>query len=187
MLLDGKFEEAFVFANRLHAKQYRKGTNTPYVSHLLAVASLVLEHGGTEDEAIAALLHDAVEDQDVCLKEISDRFGRKVAAIVEECSDSVVQPKPPWKERKTSYLNAIPGKSKSAQLVTMADKLHNARSILIDYRRVGDCIWDRFTGGKEGTLWYYRILVERFLLVQRHPLAIELEYVVSELEKLLCE
>src|SRR5215203_2149050 len=126
-----KFERALPYASRLHRDQVRKGTSTPYITHLLAVASIVGEHGGTEDEVVAALLHDAPET-----------------------------PKPPWRERKERYLAHLAGASESVRLVSSADKLHNARTVLSDYRLLGDDLWTRFNGKKAGTLWYYRAIVD---------------------------
>jgi hypothetical protein len=182
-----RFEAASRYANQVHAMQQRKGTAIPYVSHPLAVASLVLEHGGGEDEAIAALLHDAAEDQGgrTRLEEIGRLFGGHVAAIVEECSDTFEDPKPPWKSRKQRFLERLKNASPSALLVVAADKLHNARSILKDYREVGEALWSRFRGGREGTLWYYRSLVSAFRAVGSSPLVEELARVVSELEALV--
>jgi (p)ppGpp synthase/HD superfamily hydrolase len=178
-----RFERALVFASELHRTQKRKQTRIPYVSHLLAVASLVLEHGGTEDEAIAALLHDAIEDQggDRARRAIRRRFGQKVVDIVDGCTDAEVIPKPPWKERKEAYVRHLEGASKSIRLVSAADKLHNARSILADYRLHGDRVWRRFTKGKEHQLWYYQALLKAFTAHGRTPLVDELERVVSAL------
>jgi GTP pyrophosphokinase len=185
MPLSTRFEEALVFTARLHAKQVRKGTTIPYISHLLGVASIVLEQGATEDEAIAALLHDAVEDQGglPTLEEIRRRFGGNVAEIVYGCTDAEITPKPPWRTRKEAYLAHIRESSPSVRLVSAADKLHNARAILADYRVLGEELWNRFNGGKEGTLWYYRSLVEAFHNSGPTRLVEELERVVSELEK----
>jgi GTP pyrophosphokinase len=170
----------------LHASQTRKGKNVPYVAHLLAVASLVLEAGGDEDEAIAALLHDAIEDQGdkITLEDIGSCFGEKVAAIVASCTDSTTVPKPPWRARKQTYIAHLKDASTSARLVSIADKLHNARSILADYRLLGEAVWGRFNGGKQGTLWYYRALVDAFQESGPIPLLKELDRVVSEIERL---
>ena len=172
-----------MFAAQLHREQRRKGSNVPYVSHLLAVAALVIEHGGDEDEAIAALLHDAIEDQGgpTARDRILRRFGEPVARIVEGCSDSQTTPKPPWKERKRAYIAGIGDKSASVRLVSAADKLHNARCILSDYRTLGEEVWRRFEGGREGTLWYYGALVEALIQAGRTPLVDELERVVAEI------
>ncbi len=190
MILSQRFEDALVYAARLHAKQIRKGTTIPYVSHLLSVASIVLEHGGNEVEAIAALLHDAIEDQGGAetREEIRRRFGDAVVSIVDGCTDAEVIPKPPWKERKEQYIARLSHASPSILLVSAADKLHNARAILGDYRALGENLWDRFNGGKEGTLWYYKSLVDAFkqaaAVTALAPLIGELERVVGEIEKL---
>lgn len=188
-MLTARFDGALLLANELHRKQVRKGTGTPYVAHLLSVAALVLEDGGSEDEAIAAILHDAVEDQggETTLERIRRSFGDDVAAIVVACTDATTLPKPPWRERKERYVAHLLTAPAAALRVSLADKVHNARSILFDYREVGEALWDRFHGGKEGTLWYYRTLVERFSKLRPGPLASELTRVVSELERLAGE
>jgi (p)ppGpp synthase/HD superfamily hydrolase len=185
MLLE-RFSAALTYATHLHAKQIRKGSGVPYIAHLLGVASIALEFGANEDEAIAALLHDAIEDQggDATRQEIRRRFGDTVTAIVDGCTDAETIPKPPWRERKEAYIAHISSASPSVLLVSSADKLYNARSILQDYRLVGEEVWQRFTGGKTGSLWYYRSLVEAFRQVRFTPLVAELERVVSELEHL---
>jgi (p)ppGpp synthase/HD superfamily hydrolase len=181
-----RFEDALVLAHQLHAKQKRKGTSIPYVGHLLAVTSLVIENGGTEDEAIAALLHDAIEDQggDRIRRVIRERFGENVLAIVEGCTDTDETPKPPWRKRKADYIAHVRHASPSVRLVSMADKLHNARSILQDYRTYGNTVWERFTVGKDESLWYYRSLVEAFRAAGTSPLLEEIDRVVSELDSL---
>jgi (p)ppGpp synthase/HD superfamily hydrolase len=186
MTLSTRFEEALAYAARLHATQRRKGTDVPYVSHLLAVASLALESGADEDEAIAALLHDAVEDQGGAptLAEVRRRFGDRVAEIVAGCTDADTVPKPPWRARKEAYLAHLPAASRSVRLVSTADKLHNARAILLDYRAHGEALWARFTGGREGTLWYYRALIAAYRAAGGGPLVDELDRTVSELERL---
>lgn len=184
--LSARFEEALILATRLHAGQRRKGKDVPYIAHLLAVTSLVLEHGGGEEEAIAALLHDAIEDHGdkVSLEEIRERFGERVALIVEGCSDATSLPKPPWRERKEAYVTHLREASEAERLVSGADKLHNAWSILTDYRTKGEDLWERFNGGREGTLWYYRTLVETFQAAGPTPLVEALEWVVTEIERL---
>lgn len=186
MLLSERFSAAVDYAAQLHARQLRKGTSVPYLSHLLAVASLVLEHGGDEDEAIAALLHDAVEDQGGAMTaaEIERRFGARVAEIVTGCSDTDRSPKPPWKERKVEHLDRLRTASASVRLVVAADKLHNARSIAIEYRRSGEELWSRFHGGRDGTLWYYRSAVDILRQPQASALVAELGRVVEEIERL---
>ena len=185
-MLGERFDAALLYARRLHARQVRKGTAIPYVAHLLAVTSIVLENGGDEDESIAALLHDAIEDQGGASvrEELETRFGPRVAAIVEGCSDSQVVPKPPWRARKEAYIAHVQQASASVRLVSAADKLHNARSILSDYRVLGDALWARFNGGRDGTLWYYRALADAFRAVDDTPLIRELDEVVAELERL---
>jgi GTP pyrophosphokinase len=184
MQLGARFYEALVYAAELHAAQRRKGSGAPYVAHLLGVTAIVLEHGGGEDEAIGALLHDAVEDQGgkPRLEDIRRRFGAMVAEIVAGCTDSDTTPKPPWRERKEAYLAHLPAASRSVQLVSAADKLYNVRSIVEDYRACGEAIWERFTAGRDGTLWYYRALVEAFGQSDNTPLVAELARAVAELE-----
>ncbi|HZK79706.1 MAG TPA: HD domain-containing protein [Humisphaera sp.] len=181
-----RFQEAVIFAVRLHANQLRKATDIPYVSHLFSVAALAMEHGATEDEAIAALLHDAVEDQGgkPTLEEIRRRFGDHVASIVDGCTDTDQHPKPPWRERKQAYIDHVHHASPSVCLVSACDKLHNSRCILSDVRVEGDAAFKKFTGSKDGTLWYYRSLVNGFAGKIPKRLADELERVVSELERL---
>jgi (p)ppGpp synthase/HD superfamily hydrolase len=182
--LTPRFVEALAYATEVHEGQSRKGTSVPYVSHVLAVCSLVLEDGGGEDEAIGALLHDAVEDGggQPRLEDIRRRFGDRVAEIVWACSDTDETPKPPWKERKTRYVAHLREASPAARRVSCADKLHNARSILRDYRALGERLWERFSASADENLWYYRELVEAFRQPDRSPLVAELERVVSELE-----
>ncbi len=162
MLLTERFDDAFRYAHRLHRAQTRKGTPIPYISHLMTVAALVVEHGGNEDQAIAGLLHDAAEDQGgvQTLAEIRTIFGDTVAEIVSDCTDTWKEPKPPWRERKEVYLATLPSKPVQSLLVSLADKTHNAEAILFDFRDLGDPLWDRFTGGAEGTRWYYNELVD---------------------------
>lgn len=193
-VLSTKFYEALSYAAELHAKQVRKGTPIPYVAHLLAVASLVLEHGGSEAEAIAGLLHDAIEDQGNdgrTRTEIGERFGVDVLAIVAACSDAegqAGQAKPPWKERKLAYIAHVREAGAATRLVSAADKLHNARAILGDLRVLGDELWPRFSGGKENSLWYYRSLVTEFRQAggseSMKRLIDELDRTVTEIELL---
>jgi (p)ppGpp synthase/HD superfamily hydrolase len=181
-----RFDQALVYAHQLHARQTRKGTTIPYVGHLLAVTSIVIENSGTEDEAIAALLHDAVEDQGGAKtrEEIRQRFGENVVAIVDGLTDTDQTPKPPWRRRKEDYIAHLSEASPSVLLVSLADKIHNAGSILRDLRNEGDSVWSRFTGGKDGSLWYYRSLVEAFRARGQFPsLIAELDRVVTELER----
>jgi len=195
-MLTEKYEQALVFAKQLHNEQKRKGTDIPYISHLIAVSSLVLEAGGDENEAIGALLHDSIED---CPKDypggveglrkyISNQFGSTVLDIVEHCSDSDVEPKPPWRERKQAYIDAVSSKPKNALLVSCADKLHNARAILSDYRMLGESLWERFNAGRE-SLWYYRSLVIAFKSTSQIPQTLlnELELTVRQIHDLASE
>ena len=183
-----RFLAALNYAATLHADQVRKATSIPYVSHLLSVAGIAIEHGADEDEAIAALLHDAPED---CggmpvLAEIRARFGEQVAEIVAACSDTFETPKPPWAERKVKYIVHVRAASPSVRLVSMSDKLHNARAILSDYRQLGDAVFSRFKRGEsQSVLWYYRRLADEFNAADAtSPLAQELDRVVAELESL---
>ena len=152
----------------------------------MGVTSLALEYGGDEDIAIAALLHDVVEDCGGApmLKEVKRRFGARVAKIVEGCTDSYGDPKPPWRERKENYLLHLKDADAETRLVSAADKLNNVRSILSDYREVGELIWDRFNGRREGTLWYYRSLLQEFKRGKPNRLIRELALAVRELEEL---
>ena len=187
MTLSVHFEEALVFATRLHAGQRRKGTSVPYIAHLLAVAGIVLDYGGTESEVLAALLHDAVEDQGgpPTREEIRRRFGAAVVAIVDGCSDTDEVPKPPWQGRKEAYLARLGQETASVRLVSAADKLHNARDVLAAYRALGEAVWGRFTGGREGTLWYYRALVDAYRATDTVPALVdELDRVVTKIERL---
>ncbi len=166
MLLTFRFQGALCYAFALHNEQSRKGTDPsiPYFSHLIAVTSIVLDNGGNEDEAIAALLHDAVEDQGgmPTLCKIQQLFGNNVAEIVDGCTDSHSNPKPPWEERKVKHLARLQTAPPSVILVSIADKLHNASSVLRDYEQKGDLVWERFKGGKSGTLWHHRELLKIF-------------------------
>ncbi len=184
--LTDRFSDALRYAADVHRTQLRKGTAIPYVSHLLAVCSLVLEDGGGEDEAIAALLHDAVEDQGGRgrLEEIRRRFGDHVAHIVDGCTDAEAIPKPPWRERKERYIAHLRSASPEVLRVSAADKVHNARAILADYRVLGEPLWERFNGGRDGTLWYYRTLASVLGQAGAGHLADELDRVVSEIERL---
>jgi (p)ppGpp synthase/HD superfamily hydrolase len=156
--LTSRFEDALRFASEVHRTQTRKGGGIPYIAHLLAVTALVLENGGDEDTAIAALLHDTVEDQGglPMLERVRSTFGPRVAAIVMEVSDNEGDPKPPWKVRKQDFIDSIANLSPEARLIALSDKLHNVRSTIDEFRRVGDVVWTRFHGRRDGTLWYYR-------------------------------
>lgn len=162
--LTERFDEALVYASCIHRDQRRKGADIPYVSHLLGVAAIAIENGATEDQAIAALLHDAVEDQGGAarLEDIRTRFGEQVARIVADCTDSDTEPKPPWRARKEAYLASLPHKPSASLEVSIADKTHNAGAIVADLYIHGEQVWTRFTGGKDGSLWYYRELSDAF-------------------------
>jgi len=184
--LGPRFHRAFLFAAENHAGQTRKASTIPYIAHLMGVASLVLEAGGDEDLAIAALLHDVVEDcgGTPMLEQVRRRFGARVAKIVDGCTDAYTIPKPPWRERKESYISHLRTADPDTRLVSAADKLNNVRSILSDYRQVGEAIWSRFNGGREGTLWYYRTLCDEFLLDERNRITRDFELAVNELESI---
>jgi GTP pyrophosphokinase len=195
-LVTEQFIEALGYAARLHARQVRKRTTRPYIGHLLSVTSIVIEYGGDEEMAIAALLHDAVEDQGGLprLREIQKKFGKRVAHIVDGCTDSYTEPKPPWRERKLAYIARVASESADVRLVSAADKLSNARETLHELRGHGDSVFEKFEGKKEGTLWYYRALIEVFRKAGPNPtganppgsndLIDELDRVVTELESL---
>jgi len=183
--LGPRLQRAFRYAAEKHAGQTRKQSAVPYLSHLMAVASLVLEAGGDEDMAIAALLHDVVED---CggmprLREVRKQFGPRVAKIVEGCTDSFGDPKPEWMERKKNYLGEVKHADIETRLVSAADKLHNVRTILADYRQDGESVWKRFSGKREGTLWYYRALSDEYRRRNPNRITQELEIAVGELER----
>src|SRR5215831_1570449 len=170
-VLTDRFDRALLYAAHVHGGQVRKGTSTPYVAHLLAVAATVLEYGGDEDLAIAALLHDSVEDQggEARLNDVRNRFGERVARIVEACSDSLAdtaigERKAHWQERKEAYIAHLLRADEDILRVSLADKVHNARAILRDLRKpeIGETIWTRFSQPREKTLWYYRSLANKF-------------------------
>jgi (p)ppGpp synthase/HD superfamily hydrolase len=184
--LGPRFLRAFEFAAKKHGHQTRKASTIPYIAHLMGVASIVLEAGGDEDLAIAALLHDVVEDCGGApmLKQVRRRFGRRVAKVVEGCTDTDITPKPPWRERKENYLRHLAHADADTRMVSAADKLNNVRSILSDYREIGEFVWVRFNGGREGTLWYYRSLRDEFLRDPPNRITRELRLAVNELESL---
>ena len=164
--LSPRFEEALMFAAQKHQHQTRKGTTIPYIAHLMQVSGIALENGANEDEAIAALLHDVIEDQDVTEEELTRRFGPEVAAIVAGCSDSASTDKAPWKQRKEAYIAHVLTASSSVRLVSSCDKLHNARAILADYQELGEGLWSRFNASPGDILWYYQSLVHAFQQAQ---------------------
>lgn len=187
--LSDRFDRALVYATQVHAGQLRKGAEIPYIAHLLAVAALVLEHGGDEDQAIAALLHDAAEDQggEVRLADIRASFGERVEAIARACSDALPaagEEKAPWKQRKEEYLRHLEHVDPGILLVSAADKLHNARAILLDYREQREALWIRFKGGREGTLCYYRKISKLLARLLPGPLTHELADTVARLDEI---
>jgi (p)ppGpp synthase/HD superfamily hydrolase len=183
-----RFAEALTYAAHLHAQQTRKGSDLPYISHLLAVSSITMEYGGSEDECIAALLHDAAEDQGgrTTLDGIQVKFGSRVADIVDGCTDAYAEPgaeKPDWTIRKVEYIAHLNNASESVRRVSAADKLHNARAILADYRELGDAVFDRFKKSKYETLWYYRRLALTYKKLLPGQLSEELYRTVATIEK----
>ena len=185
------FDRAVQYANRIHASQTRKGTDVPYITHLLGVASLVLENGAqSEEEVIGALLHDAAEDQGgrPRLDDIREQFGEQVGHIVDACTDTYENPKPDWRPRKQAYVIHVRellerGGDEPALRVSLADKLHNTRAIIADVRESGDAVFERFNGKKDGTIWYYAALVEAFRGFPNRMVG-ELEREVAELRRL---
>ncbi|MCA1374324.1 MULTISPECIES: HD domain-containing protein [unclassified Bradyrhizobium] len=182
MPLSRSYDEALAYVADLHRDQVRKGSGVPYIAHLLSVSSRILSAGGSEIQAIGGLLHDAAEDQggEATLNVIRKRFGPEVAQIVSDCTDSWVEPKPAWRPRKEAYLATLPSKSTTSLLVSLADKVDNAEAILGDYRQIGENLWHRFTGGRQGTIWYYRELSAIFERAVPCPLARDLSRVVSQ-------
>ena len=178
-----RIADAVEFAVCAHGDQVRKGTSIPYVSHLFGVAALVLEGGGDEDLAIAGLLHDVLEDTSATATKVEEAFGPRVAAVVEGCSDTQEKPKPPALERKQLYLEHLEQADADTLLVSLADKLHNARSLLLDFRTEGPSVFERFNLSREKTLWYYGELADTFSRRRAGPLADELKRVVAELHR----
>ncbi len=188
MELSNKFNDALNYAFLLHRNQKRKGSDIPYMSHLLIVSGTVLEWGQTEDEVIAALLHDSVEDhprEGKTRVEIREKFGANVLQWIEECSDSQEIPKPPWKERKVKHLKHMDTMSSTGLLISLSDKLHNLGCILKDYELIQDKIWDRFKGGRDGTLWYYQSVANIFIKKDTLPGILVKEFIkgVNRLEE----
>ena len=186
-LLSDRFNEALTFACATHATQKRKGSDIPYVAHLLGVASIALENGADEEQAIAALLHDCVEDQDVSVGDIAERFGARVARMVADCTDSFGSDKPEWRLRKETYIAGLAAKPRESLLVSVSDKTHNARAIVDDLIDQGPALWSRFTGGREGTLWYYQALAEQFERLLPGPPSRRLAFAVAEMTRLAQE
>jgi (p)ppGpp synthase/HD superfamily hydrolase len=193
MSISEKFQEALIYATRVHGNQIRKKTGIPFIAHILGVTAIAMEYGANETEAIGAILHDTVED---CggmkrLQDIREKFGEDVAGIVDGCTDTYEAPKPPWLERKRAYiehLKQLKQSDSSTRLVSASDKLHNTRAILAELRRHGLGVFERFSGKMDGTLWYYRTLVTTFRRHGDHAdLIDELDRVVSEIEKFVRE
>lgn len=184
--LTSKFTRALTYASGIHGGKLRKKTRIPDIGHVLGVTAIGLEYGANETEAIGALLHDAVEDAGgkKRLSDIERTFGPAVAKIVDGCTDSYAEPKPPWLERKKAYVAHARTASTSIKLVSAADKLQNVRSLLRNYREEGPRLWRRYDNGKEGVLWYYRALVKALYAKRIRPLIEELNRAVSELESL---
>ena len=183
-VLTDRFHDALKYASALHDTQVRKGSKIPYVAHLLAVTSIVLEAGGTEDEAIAAVLHDGPEDRGglETLAYIRTKFGDVVGDIVEACSDTFEKPKPEWLERKNRYRAHLAKADRSALLVSAADKLHNGRSTLRDLRDEGPSVWSRFSATRDQTLDNYRKLIEVYMTAASDP---RRRAVVAELDEIV--
>jgi (p)ppGpp synthase/HD superfamily hydrolase len=179
-----RFLGALTLALDLHRLQLRKGTTIPYASHLLAVTALVLEHGGNEDQAIAAALHDAVEDQggQPTLDRIWSQFGPQVARLIQSLTDADTTPKPPWRERKERYVARLATAPEEALLVDLACKVHNARTIVRDVKREGAKAWERTGGGRDGSRWYYRALLRAMQARTSGALVEEFAGLVQELE-----
>ena len=185
MPLTSRFIDAVELAASLHRTQRRKGSGTPYLGHLLGVCALVMEAGGTEDECIAALLHDAVEDQGGAqtAERIRRQFGAEVASIVAGCSEDRSQGMD-WRQRKEGAIRNVSTAGPSVLLVVSADKLHNGRSLIRAHSRLGDDVWSRFKGGRDGTIWYYRSMAAAIAAAGHNPLLPELQRTVDELGSL---
>ncbi len=186
MELSTRFCDALAYAATLHADQRRKVSGVPYVAHLLSVAGIALHYGADENEAIAALLHDAIEDQGgaTTREAIRRRFGRAVVEIVDGCTDADTVPKPPWRQRKEAYLARLRHSPAPVRLVLASDKLDNTRALLHEYRLRGESLWGCFRGGRDGTLWYYRAVADVLRESGTTPVVEELDRTVSQLERL---
>jgi len=183
--LTPRFDEAVRYAREVHAGQDRKATGVPYLSHLLGVSSIVLDDGGSEDEAIGGLLHDAAEDHGgrVRLQDIRSHFGQAVASIVEDCTDSWDTPKPPWAERKRAYAEHARLLPAASLRVSVADKVHNTYAILRDLRNQGEAVWQRFSAAPDDVLAYYQSLVRSYREAGGGKLVDELERIVRGIER----
>jgi GTP pyrophosphokinase len=183
--LTGRFDQALLYAHEVHGDHTRKGNGAPYIGHLLGVSSIVIDDGGSEDEAIAALLHDAPEDRGgrARLDDIRARFGDAVATIVEDCTDSWTTPKEPWAERKKHYIEHAKRLDPASLRVSAADKVHNAYAILRDLRNIGDTVWERFNAGADDILAYYQSLVRSYREAGGGRLVDELDRIVRAIER----
>ena len=183
--LGERFVDALGYAANAHAGQLRGGDGQPYVAHLLRVTGLVIQEGGSEDESIAALLHDAVEDQGGLerLEDIRRRYGHVVADIVDECTDSYGKPRPPWRQRKEQYLSELGNSSPGALLVSLADKLDNVRTMVRGLRMLGEAFWERSGKSPEDAHWYYGTLAERFAELRPGSMAEEFSSAVEALDR----
>ena len=183
--LTGRFDDAVRYAREVHAGQTRKGSSAPYIAHLLGVASIVLDDGGSEDEGIAALLHDAAEDHGgrERLADIRARFGAAVARIVEDCTDSWETPKQPWADRKHAYAQHARTLPPSSLRVSVADKVHNTYAILRDLRDEGEAVWSRFSAGADDVMSYYQSLVRSYREAGGGKLVDELARIVRGIER----
>lgn len=180
-----RLDRALALVTHAFRPVFRKGTGAPYLTHLLMVTALVGEHGGDEDQMIAALLHDYLEDiEGSSSAELEQAFGERVARLVVALSDTVVRPKPPWKQRKVRYIAHLADEPHEVKLISAADKLHNCRSIVRDHRAMGDAIFDRFRPEKHETLWYYREVYTALRVGWRHPILDDLEREIRELHRL---
>jgi GTP pyrophosphokinase len=183
--LTGRFDEAFAYAHEAHASHVRKGSGTPYLGHLMGVASIVIDDGGSEDEAIAALLHDAAEDSGgrARLEDIRARFGERVAKIVEDCTDAWTEPKAPWADRKHAYAEHARTLGAASLRVSAADKVHNAYAILRDLRNTGERVWERFNASSDDVVAYYHSLVRAYREAGGGRLVDELDRIVRAIER----
>jgi (p)ppGpp synthase/HD superfamily hydrolase len=185
MLYSPRITEAFALMYELHNDQKRKGSDTPYIAHLMSAAAIVAEYGGDEDQFIAALLHDAVEDRGgrPTYERIKAAFGETVAEYVWQCSDSHRTPKPPWRERKVLHIEELAVADPKVKLIVSGDKLHNGRSIVMDLRQHGEEVWLRFQGRRDGTLWYFEEMTEALRRNWDHPVLVELDLVVRAMRE----
>ena len=183
MPVSPRLSDAFALARALHANQTRKGSGIPYITHLMSVAALVGEYGGNEDQMIAALLHDAVEDQGgrPTLRRIRTAFGDAVANLVDGCSDADTVPKPPWRARKQAFIDQTRSAAPPLKLVIAADKLHNLLSIARDVENHGPEVWNRFRGKRDGTVWYHEEIVRALAENWEHPILAPLAEAVERM------